>query len=228
MARLRAFSLALLAALWTAPALADVEASVGLVSDYVNKGISDSDGHAAFQGSVTWMHGTGFFLGLDGTTVDYNDGTDAELAFSGGYQWQWDDVTLAAGITRTHYTGAPKGAGLDLWEFGLTGHWDMGETQGEAEFVYSPDDGGAGDALYQRLALTVPLVDRVSITPHIAHQWYQRKDVGGPAYWHYGADLSYDWDPATFGVAFTDTSLDQEAGCLCGARVSAYVTVTFQ
>lgn len=219
--------LALAACLSAVPALADIQGAVSIVSDYIDKGISNSDGHAAFQGGVTWTHETGLFLALDGSTVDFNDGVDAEVNLVAGHQWEWDQWALVAGVSRTHYAGAPKGAGLDLWEFALAASLDMGTHQWEAEFVYSPDDGGAGDALYQGLAVTVPFAERFALSPHIGHQWYDRRDVGGPAYWEWGLELSYDLDPATIGIAVTDTSLDNDQGCLCGPRLAAFVTVGF-
>jgi len=220
--------LLLVGGLCAAPASAEIGGSVGIVSDYIDKGISNSDGHAALQGSLAWTDdNSGLFLGVDGTTVDFNDSTDAELAFLGGYHWEWDTVSVATGVSRTHYVDAPKGAGMDLWEFGVVGSWDMGFHHWEAEIVYSPDDGGAGDALYERLGLTVPLDDRIAVGAHVGHQWYQRKDVGGPAYWHWGAELTYDLAPATLGLAYTDTGLDREAGCLCGPRLSVFMTVSF-
>lgn len=223
----RLAAMVLVAGLWAAPALADVEGSAGITSDYIDKGISQSDGHAAFQGGLTWTHEGGLFLGIDGSTVDFNDGTDAEINLVGGYQWEWDGWALAAGVARTHYAGAPKGAGMDLWEFALAAALDLETHQWEAEFVYSPDDGGAGDALYQRLAVTIPFADRFAVSPHVGHQWYDRRDVGGPAFWEWGLELSYALAPATIGIAYTDTGLKNEPGCRCGGRLSAFVTVSF-
>ena len=220
-------SLAVLALLCAPPALADVEGSVGIVSDYIDKGISNSDGNPAFQAGVTWSHESGLYLSFDGTTVDFNDGTDAELNFALGYEWKWQDWDLVAGVSRTHYAGAPRGAGLDLWEFAVAAALDLETHQWEAEFVYSPNDGGAGDALYQRIAVTVPFAERFAISPHVSHQWYSRRDVGGPAYWEWGLELSYDLAPATIGIAFTDTSLKNVGGCLCGGRVAAFITAKF-
>lgn len=223
----RVASLALLVSLWAAPALADIEGSVTLVSDYIDKGMSQSDGNAAFQAGLTWTHETGLFLAVDGSTVDFNDSTNAELNMIGGYQWEWEQWAVVAGISRTHYAGAPKGAGLDLWEFALAGSLDLETHQWEAEMVYSPDDGGAGDALYHRIAVTIPFAERFAISPHLGHQWYDRKDLGGPNFWEWGAELSYALAPATFGIAYTDTSLKNEDGCKCGGRVAAFVTVSF-
>lgn len=223
----RLAALAAMALLWASPSLADVEGNVGIVSDYIDKGISNSDGNPAFQGGVTWGLENGLYLSLDGTSVDFNDGTDAELNFAVGYEWQWQNWELVTGVSRTHYAGAPKGAGLDLWEFAVAAALDLETHQWEAEFVYSPNDGGAGDALYQRIAVTVPFAERFAISPHLGHQWYQRRDVGGPAYWEWGVELSYGLEPATFGIAFTDTSLKNEGGCKCGGRVAAFVTVKF-
>lgn len=223
----RLVPLALLASLWATPSLAETQATIGIVSDHIDRGISNSDGHASLQAGLAWTGETGLFLAVDGSTVDYNDGTDAEVNFIAGQAWEWDRWALVAGISRTHYAGAPKGSGMDLWEFALAAALDLETHQWEAELIYSPDDGGAGDALYQRIGAIIPLTDQVALAPHIGHQWYDRKDLGGPAYWDWGLELSYALSPATVGIAYTGTSLDREPGCLCGHRVALFVSVTY-
>ncbi|MFV3130262.1 TorF family putative porin [Niveispirillum sp. KHB5.9] len=225
MVRFLMASLALV--LWAAPALADVEGAVGITSDYVDRGLSNSHGHAALQGGVTWTHESGLFATLDGSMVDFGDGTDAELNTIAGYEWAGDGWALVAAAGHTHYVGAPARAGLDLWEFALAGALDLDTHQWEAELIYSPDDGGAGVALYKRIGVTIPFAGRFALSPHLGHQGYRHHDRAGPGYWDWGLELSYDLAPATIGIAYTDTDLGREPGCLCGGRLAAFITVAF-
>ncbi|OYQ31739.1 hypothetical protein CHU95_21650 [Niveispirillum lacus] len=48
-------ALTLVTGVWVGPALADIEGSVAITTDYIDKGASQSDGHAAFQAGLTWI-----------------------------------------------------------------------------------------------------------------------------------------------------------------------------
>src|SRR5688572_2132676 len=58
---------------------AEVSGSVALVSDYVFRGISQTDGGAAIQGSLDWSNDT-FYAGVWGSNVNYGASNPTELA----------------------------------------------------------------------------------------------------------------------------------------------------
>lgn len=116
------FVFALLASLPAAPVLAEdeesdsgfpgeFEAEVGLVSDYVDRGISNSDGNPAVQGGISYSIGTGIadtsaYLGFWGSSVDFDDGGEAtvELDWYFGLNGTAPGTELAWDIGAAYYT----------------------------------------------------------------------------------------------------------------------------
>ena len=62
-----------------------ISANVALTSDYVWRGTSQTDSGPAIQGGFDYAHESGFYLGVWGSNVDFNDDADIELDIYGGY-----------------------------------------------------------------------------------------------------------------------------------------------
>ena len=77
------------------PAAAEVEYHVGAVSDYIWRGVSQTDDHAAIQGGVDLKHESGLYAGAWASNVDFAD-ADLELDLRAGVAlksrggWGWD------------------------------------------------------------------------------------------------------------------------------------------
>jgi uncharacterized protein (TIGR02001 family) len=69
--------------------------NAGVVSDYVHRGVSQTDNHAAVQGGVDVAHESGLYAGAWASTVDFAD-ADLELDLRAGIAlksrggWAWD------------------------------------------------------------------------------------------------------------------------------------------
>ena len=100
-------SAAVLALAGTASAQ-DVSFNLTATSDYVWRGVSQSDEDFAIQGGADFESGI-FYAGTWASTVDFGDETDAE----------WD---IYLGV-------APSAAGFD-WDFGVTHYMYMGDADG--------------------------------------------------------------------------------------------------
>ena len=57
----------------------EITSTVGFVSEYVFRGITQSDENPALQGSVDFNHSSGAYAGIWGSTVDFNDSDEASL-----------------------------------------------------------------------------------------------------------------------------------------------------
>ncbi len=72
-----------------------VEYNAGVASDYVWRGVSQTDNHAALQGGVDVKHESGLYAGAWASTVDFAD-ADVELDLYAGLAlksrggWGWD------------------------------------------------------------------------------------------------------------------------------------------
>lgn len=115
--------LAVLAMLSGAPAMAvDVTANGGLNSEYIFRGIPQSDGDAAAFGGLDAEWDLGFYAGTWASTVDSgtggNDGIEYDLY--GGWAGGVGDFSYGVGITLYRYTDSFDD---DYNEVNLTGGW---------------------------------------------------------------------------------------------------------
>jgi uncharacterized protein (TIGR02001 family) len=81
-------------------------ASVTLISDYLYRGISQTNEGPALQASLTLQHQSGTYVSAWGSNIKFGDGS-MELDLSAGYLWQLNpDWKLDLGLMQYRY---PKG-----------------------------------------------------------------------------------------------------------------------
>ena len=114
--RLRNIAVAALALLGSAPAFAQeeekfltVSGSVGLVSDYRFRGVSQTDKEMGVQGGITLSHASGFYAGTWGSNLagwGTFGGSNTELDLFAGYKVALGEgMALDAGLTWYMYPG---------------------------------------------------------------------------------------------------------------------------
>lgn len=92
--------------------------NVGVYSEYVFRGITQSDESPALQGTLNFGQATDFYAGVWGSNVDFNDGDEAQLEIDlyAGYKWPLGPVTLDIGAIYYAYPGADSGFDYDYVE----------------------------------------------------------------------------------------------------------------
>lgn len=201
--------------------LAEWSANAGVVSDYVYRGFSQSDGDVAVQGGIDFTYGQ-FYAGTWASTVDFGDSTDVEWDFYAGLTGQLGELDFDVGATYFAYVGAPDGADYDMIEFkaGLSKTFDAVTVGGTV--YYSPDFFGADEeATYIEASVGYQLDDKWSLSAGWGRQFL---DVG----------TDYNSWNAGVGYAFTETlGLDVRywdsgvRGGLSDARVVVGLGVSF-
>ena len=111
-----------------------------LKSDYVRRGITQSDGNPAFQLGADVNFENGLFVGLWGSTVDITNGPsrkrNVEVDYYAGYvidvseSWQF-----SAGVVAYTYPGQTGNVDYDYEEYSLGGNY---EDRIWLEVAYSP------------------------------------------------------------------------------------------
>lgn len=89
----------------------------GLYSQYWSRGVSQTQGDPAIQGSATLLHSSGLYAGLWTSNVDFGHGskTRQEIDYYVGYSWQaTDKVSLDLAYYKYEY---PKEGGLNYSEY---------------------------------------------------------------------------------------------------------------
>ena len=86
-------------------------ANVGLVSDYLFRGISQTHGDAALQGGIDYSHSSGFYAGIWGSNIswvkDWLGEGGTEIDIYGGFRgaFSGSDFTYDLGLIHYNYPG---------------------------------------------------------------------------------------------------------------------------
>ncbi|NGZ27766.1 MAG: hypothetical protein G8345_12880, partial [Magnetococcales bacterium] len=150
----------------------EVSANVALVSNYVWRGISQSDRSPAIQGGIDANHDAGFYLGAWGSNVDFDDGDEAniELDIYGGWTKKWDNgFGVDVGIIHYEYPGARSTLQYDFEEYYLGLSYSIMGVNLGAKYSYSPDFFGSltgRDASYVDLKVDYTLPVGVTLAGH--------------------------------------------------------------
>ncbi len=172
-------------------AQAEVTANMALTTDYVWRGVSQSDSDPAIQGGVDYAHESGAYIGIWGSNVDFDeavaDPADLELDLYGGYATEMNGVGIDVGIITYQYPGTT--AALDWTELYLALSYDSFS----ASINYSDDVfNSSEDGIYYNLG-------------------YDR-EIGETGYSVSASVGYYDFDEAVNGTGSPDSYTDWKLG----------------
>lgn len=211
--------------------MAGWELGLGAVSDYVWRGVSQTDGTPAIQGGLSWSLPAGLYLGGWTSRVDYGDAGRLEADLFAGWAGEGDELGWELCLQRYHYPGGDGDAAYAEAILSLS----RGPL--ELELAGTPDYGGGGEAAgYAVLSLARPLAGAVSLQAGLGCAAFTRSAAdalygpGEPAWmldWRLGLggvlagfDLSLAWHD-------TDARLERLSGGLAGSRVVLELGRTF-
>lgn len=206
--------------------------TVTAASDYVFRGVSQHDERPVLQSSLDLVHDDGWFLGVWGSQVDFDDGDEAsrEVDLYAGYSFEYDAFSATLTYAYYAYPGADSSLNYNYSEWMAEGAYDFDIVSLGALYAYSPDFfGSSGDAHYLQAKLDVPLPYDVGFHAYLGHQSIEKNDMYGlPDTTDWNIGFSYSYAAFDFDVSYTDTDLDKnECGDLCSSRVVASVTYNF-
>lgn len=214
--------------------------NVALTSDYLVRGVSQSNNGPAIQGGFDWDTGAGFHFGAWGSSLNFKDGGEAttEIDWSGGYAGSFGDLlSYDVGAFYYWYPGAPGALSYDFWEvYGKASH-KFGRVTVLAGVAYSPDMfGGTGPSTYLRTGLNVHITDKLTVSANAGHSFLAQSNPT-PAYfpdywdWNAGAVLEVNnW--FTVDVRYYDTNIAGNCPApggkrWCGSKVVAAISRSF-
>lgn len=209
-----------------APASAEdlkLSANVGLVSDYVFRGVSQTNENAALQGGVDATYGS-FYAGAWASTVDFGDDTGAEVDVYGGYRTEAAGYALDFGVIGYLYPKEPDGADYTYVEFKAAASRAIGPATVGAAVYYSPDFFGTADkeAVYTEVNGSFSPIDKVTVSGAFGFQYLDHSDDYST--WNVG--VTYAIDPAVgLDVRYHDTDVKGVPGA--ADRVVAGVKFAF-
>ena len=107
------------------PSFGAVSANVAFTSDYVWRGMTQSDG-PAIQGGFDFEDKSGFYAGIWGSNVNFNDGAGSELDYYAGYGLSLGEVGVDIGYIAFDYPQNQTGLDFEEIYLGLSfGNLDL-------------------------------------------------------------------------------------------------------
>ncbi len=128
--------LLLLLTIVSLPSFASVSANVSFVSDYIWRGMTQSDG-PAIQGGFDYASDGGFYAGIWGSNVNFNDGAGSELDYYFGYGFDMGGFGVDIGYLAYDYPD--NDSDLDFEEI------YVGLSMGDLGLLYASGIDGAPD-----------------------------------------------------------------------------------
>jgi len=168
--------------------------NIGATSDYVFRGISQTDGDPALQGGVDYSHGL-FYVGAWASNVDF---ADYELDLYAGIQPVYKDFTFDLGAA---YYGYSDNSLASTELKAAVSHPLYKGTIGAAYF-YNVD---VDDTEYYEINAAYPLTGKLSISGAVGEQ-----KTGGFKYTTENLGLTYAITPVfSIDVRATDTNIPE-------------------
>ncbi len=143
----------------------ELTANVALTTNYIYRGVSQTDDGPAIQGGFDYTHGI-FYAGTWASSVDFGDDTTMEIDFYGGLAPEWNTVTFDIGVLYYAYPDSPDlptGSQNFVEVYGgasaPVGPFEVGGT-----VSYSPDFyGEIGDAFYYQATVGLDLTEHTGL-----------------------------------------------------------------
>lgn len=180
-----ALALAILAGTATAASAQSIEGNVALGSDYIFRGVTQTDNGPAISGGFDLSTESGFYAGVWGSSVDFSDDTTMELDLYGGYAFTAGTWDLDFGGIYYGYPDSPSvGGDQNFWEFyGAAGH-ALGPFDWDVKVSWSPDFYmESGSALYYETGLGYEFPAGITVDARVGASRFD--DVPGGDYEDY-------------------------------------------
>jgi len=216
-------------------ALSNVElsANVGLYSQYVFRGISQSDEGPALQGGFDAAHSSGLYAGTWASNVDFNDASEAslELDLYAGYANNMGNIGYDVGFIYYAYPGADSALNYDYYEFMASLSYDLEKASITGAVNFTPENfGETGNAIYTALDVNVPIQNNLSANLHAGYQTIDDEvSFGVKDYLDWSVGLDYTVQDFTLSAAYVDTNLSEPGDCTdnCAAKLVFGISTSF-
>ncbi len=201
-----------------------LSANIGANTDYVFRGVSQTDEDPSVFGGVDATYGIGY-AGVWVSNVDFGNGTDIEYDIYAGIKPVVGAVTFDLGVIYYGYTDQPKGSNEDYWEGKVAASVPAGPATLGVAVYYSPEFfGKTGEATYFEVNAAVPIPDtKFSVSGALGHQ-----QVEGPAdytTWNLGVGYALT-DMIGLDLRYFDTD-EHKFGDIYDSRVVAGIKLSF-
>jgi len=189
--------------------------SLGVVSDYAFRGVSQTNEGPAFQASADYAHPSGFHVGTWASNVDFVDGDGANIEWDiyAGWTVEINDL-LSFDATYNRYVYLDQNAyeyGEFLFTLGVGDYLSF--LVGYSDDVFGSDETG----IYYQASGTYPLPwGELGLTGSVGH--YDLDDALGDSYQDVSVGLSKAFGPMAVDLSYVHVSDDIDWGDNGGSR----------
>lgn len=209
-------------------------ANVALTTDYVFRGVSQTDEGPAIQGGFDCGYQM-FYVGVWASNVDFNDATqaDIEIDYYGGIKGNVGQFELDLGVIYYTYPGSnDPGAELDYFEVKFGASTNITEGVGISGTVYWSDEytGETGEIIAFEGGISIALGNWQIISPTftglVGYIDFDQAGNTSYAWWNAGIEFAMPGhDKFTIDLRYHDTDLP--AGDNSDERFVATVSASF-
>ena len=200
-------------AISTAAAEVTFSGNVALTTDYVYRGISQTDEGAAIQGGFDLEHSSGFYAGVWASNLDFStsttsDNSDIEIDYYAGVGGEFSNK-IGWDLGAIYYS-YPDSSDADDGDYDFTEvygslSYDFGPAAVTGGLAYSGDFfGSTGDSLYTSVDVDIPLPSDFALGLHYGNQDIDDSDDYND--WKIG--LSKSLAGFDFALDYTDTDIN--------------------
>jgi uncharacterized protein (TIGR02001 family) len=196
--------------------------NLGLYSQYIFRGLTQTAEEPALQGGVDYAHASGFYAGVWGSNIswledgDYYDNSSLEVDIYGGFASEIGETGIAynVGVLQYLYPGDKKSGVKAAETTELYASLGYGWVTGKVSVVVSDGAFGFDNAdgtTYSELNADIPLPYGLTASAHIGYQDFSGKGNSTFDYTDWKIGLSKAWDNGVkVGGFYTDTDGDKD------------------
>ncbi len=183
----------------------DVSMNVGLTSDYIFRGISQTQGDAAIQGGLDVAHESGLYIGTWASNVDFGDSVDGNVEFDyylGFANDIGENLSYDLGWIKYDY---PGNSSLNFSEY----YGSFSAYGFKVGAAYSDDFVGDDTTLYSYVGYEYTLPYEIGLALQYGNYDFKQATFasGEDSYNDWSIGLTKTLAGLDFGLTYTDTDL---------------------
>lgn len=196
-------------------------ASVALTTDYIWRGVSQTNNDPAIQGALDLSHESGLYVGAWASSYEFGNDATMELDVYGGFSRETNfggllpfGLTYDLGVLRYEYTSASDANFTELYFGAAISPFENFNLSTYYYYGLKVDKTLPGE--YTDISADYTLPDSLGALTLLAHAGYYNQKGGLDDYWDWKIGIAKDLGGFNLEVAYVDT--DNSASYAAGGR----------
>jgi uncharacterized protein (TIGR02001 family) len=192
--------------------------NVAVYSQYIFRGLTQTNHNPAIQGGIDYAHDTGFYVGTWASNItwlrDFNISSGrVEWDIYGGYKKTFaDDWTIDVGLLRYQYPGSVKDGATNpnTTEAYIAGSYKFVTLKYSRALQNAFGTAESKGTSYTDLTIAYPVLDTWTVTAHVGYQDYRGPSADAATYTDWRLEVAKDLGRGfSVGAGYTGTDADK-------------------